>query len=129
MFSSRDRHPEIVRDSGTSLLALIGAMGVGAALMYFFGAANRTRGALARAQSPFLSSDEVADDAVLVERVRAAMGHVIPDPLAIEVRARDGCVTLKGPAQPHQIGELVACAERVRGVREVDNRLSVSNPS
>jgi osmotically-inducible protein OsmY len=57
------------------------------------------------------------------------MGHVITDPHAIEVRVSEGRVTLKGPALPHEIGELVACTERVRGVREVDNRLSVSGAS
>jgi osmotically-inducible protein OsmY len=159
---SRHQEPEIrYESSGTSFFALLGAVGAGAALMYFLDpengkrrrarvrdqvvhykavvqdgaqgtihdATNRTRGAIARVQARLASSDEAVDDSVLIERVRAAMGHVIPDPLAIEVRAHDGCVTLKGPAQPDQIAELVACAERVRGVREVDNRLSVSNPS
>ena len=163
MFSSRHNAPEAqVEASGFGFFAVIGAMGVGAALMYFLDpdsgrrrrtlardqflhgkivahdrtealvhdVANRTRGAIARAQSRLdHRGDEPVDDSVLVERVRAAMGHVIADPLAIEVRAHDGCVTLKGPAQPEQIGELVACAERVRGVRTVDNRLSVSNLS
>ena len=154
--------PEIrYESSGTSFFALLGAIGAGAALMYFLdpdsgkrrrallrdqvehgrnvmqdvtesavrNAANHTRGAIARIQGRITSSnDEVVDDTVLAERVRAAMGHVIDDPHAIEVRVREGCVMLKGPAQPHEIGELVACAERVRGVREVDNRLSVSTP-
>lgn len=113
MFSSRHN---------ASLFAVLGAMGVGAALMYFLDPDNgRRRRAVLREQV-------VHDDAVLIERVRAAMGHVIADPLAIEVRAREGRVILKGPAQPEQIAELVACAGRVRGVRAVDNRLSVSNP-
>jgi osmotically-inducible protein OsmY len=90
-------------------------------------AANRTRGAIARATRE-VAPEDAADDSVLVERVRAAMGHVIADAQAIEVRARDGVVTLKGPARPEEIEELVACAGRVRGVREVDNRLSVSGP-
>lgn len=93
-------------------------------------AANHTRGAIARIQGRIAShGEESVDDSVLEARVRAAMGHVIGDPYTIEVRVHDGCVTLEGPAEPHEIGELVACAERVRGVREVDNRLSVSNPS
>jgi osmotically-inducible protein OsmY len=160
MFSSRRHEPEIRYESDTSFFALLGAMGLGAALMYFLdpdngkrrralvrdqyvhgknvladtteaavrNAANHTRGAIARVQSRIARNEEPVDDSVLIERVRAAMGHVIPDPHAIEVRVHDGCVTLKGPAQPHEIGELVACAERVRGVREVDNRLSVTNP-
>lgn len=160
MFGSRNE-PEIRYESSTSLFALIGAMGIGAALMYFLdpdhgrrrralvrdqyahgkvalqdateaavrNAANRTRGAIARVHGSITSRDEVVDDVVLTERVRAAMGHVISDPHAIEIRVHDGCVTLKGPALQSQIGEIVACAQRVRGVREVDNRLSVSNPS
>jgi osmotically-inducible protein OsmY len=160
MFSRR-QEPEIRYESSTSFFALLGAIGLGAALMYFLdpdtgkrrralardkymhgkgvltdatqaavrNAANQTRGAIARVQGRLTASHETVDDVVLVERVRAAMGHVIPDPHAIEVRVHEGRVTLKGPAQPDEIGELVACAERVRGVREVDNRLSVSNPS
>jgi osmotically-inducible protein OsmY len=159
---SRQNEPEIRYESSTSFFALLGALGAGAALMYFLdpdngrrrralvrdqvvhgravmqdmtesavhNAANHTRGAIARIQGRIASrGDEAADDSVLEERVRAAMGHVIGDPQAIEIRVHDGCVMLKGPAQPHEIGELVACAERVRGVREVDNRLSISNPS
>ena len=92
-------------------------------------AANQTRGAIARMQSSLTTRDEPVDDTVLIERVRAAMGHVIGDPHAIDIRVHDGTVTLKGPALPHEIGEIVACAERVRGVREVENRLSISNPT
>ena len=158
---SRHHEPEIRYETSTSLFALIGAMGIGAALMYFLdpengrrrralvrdqvahgkvalqdatqaavrNASNRTRGAIARVQGSITSRDEPVDDVVLSERVRAAMGHVISDPHAIDIRVHDGCVTLKGPALPHQIAEMVACAERVRGVREVENHLSVSNPS
>ena len=160
---SHRRPPEIrYESSGTSFFALIGAIGVGAALMYFLdpdtgrrrralardkyihgrtvlqdatesavrSAANQTRGAIARIQNRIgATPDAMVDDTVLLERVRAAMGHVISDPHAIEIRVTEGRVTLKGPALPQEIGEIVACAERVRGVREVDNRLSVSNPS
>ena len=158
----RHHEPEIrYESSGTSFFALLGALGAGAALMYFLDpdsgrrrralardkymsgkaavqdaaqaavhdAANRTRGAIARLQGNLTSREEIVDDSVLTERVRAAMGHVITDPHAIEVRVHDGCVTLKGPALQDEIGELVACTERVRGVRQVDNRLSVSNAS
>ena len=156
---SRNTEPEIRYESSTSLFALIGAMGVGAALMYFLdpdsgrrrraqardqlvhgqrvlqdatqamvhNAANHTRGTIRKLQQR-IAADEIVDDGVLLERVRAAMGHVIGDPQAIELRVHEGCVTLKGPARAEEIEELVACAGRVRGVREVDNRLSVSNP-
>ena len=70
---------------------------------------------------------EPVEDAILLERVRAAMGHVVPDPHGVDIRVRCGTVILKGPASSGQIGELVACAEHVRGVREVENRLSPSD--
>jgi len=159
---SRNEPESRYESSGTSFFALLGALGAGAALMYFLdpdngrrrralvrdqvvhgrsvmqdmteaavhNAANHTRGAIARIQGRIGSRGEQAvDDAVLEERVRAAMGHIMSDPHSIEIRAHDGCVILKGPAQPDEVGELVACAERVRGVREVDNRLSISTPS
>jgi osmotically-inducible protein OsmY len=88
-------------------------------------AANRTRAAVGRIANK-VAPDDAADDSVLTERVRAAVGKVITDAQAIEVRVRDGVVTLKGPARAEEIAELVACAGRVRGVKDVDNRLSLS---
>jgi hypothetical protein len=161
MFSRHDEPQFRHESSGTSFFALLGALGAGAALMYFLdpdngrrrralvrdqvvhgrnlmndmtqaavhNAANHTRGAIARIQGRIAArGEESVDDAVLEERVRAAMGHIMSDPHSIEIRAHDGCVTLEGPAQANA-GELVACAERVRGVRQVENRLSLSNPA
>jgi osmotically-inducible protein OsmY len=44
----------------------------------------------------------------------------------VDVRVRSGTVVLRGPARAEQIAELVACAARVRGVRAVENRLSLN---
>src|SRR5436305_390394 len=66
-------------------------------------AANRTRAAVARVAG----KEEPADDSVLAERVRAAVGKVIADVQAIDVRVREGIVTLKGPATAAEIAELV----------------------
>lgn len=84
---------------------------------------HHVRGALGTMRGQFTPADAV-DDAVLTERVRAALGHVVPDAHAIEVKVRDGCVTLKGPVTQDEVGEIVACAQRVRGVQQVENRLS-----
>jgi osmotically-inducible protein OsmY len=84
---------------------------------------HHVQGALATLRGR-LTPPEPVDDAVLTERVRAALGHVVPDANAIDVKVRDGCVILKGPVLPEEIGEIVACTERVRGVQQVDNRLS-----
>ena len=67
---------------------------------------------------------EDVDDVVLVERVRTALGRTIANPHGIEVKAFDGRVVLRGPVTPEELAEIVACTQRVRGVREVDNRLS-----
>lgn len=64
----------------------------------------------------------VPDD-VLVARVRAALGHHAAHAGAIEVMANGGAVTLRGPVEPHKLHELIRAAARVRGVREVRNRL------
>jgi osmotically-inducible protein OsmY len=84
---------------------------------------HHVQGALATIRGRVTPAEPVDDD-VLTERVRAALGHVIPDAKAIEVKVRDGCVILKGPVIPEEIEEIVACAERVRGVQQVENRLS-----
>ena len=105
------------RSSAKTLLALLCAAGAGAALMYFFDPDNgRRRRALLK--------DQALDDSVLAERVRAALVRVVPDARAIEVKVRDGHVTLKGPVTQQEMGEIIACARRVRGVRQVENWLS-----
>jgi len=67
---------------------------------------------------------EPVDDRQLLGRVRLALAQTIADPEAVDVRVHDGTVILKGPATEEQIAEMVVCAARVRGVRQVENRLS-----
>jgi BON domain len=142
------------RDSSSGLLGCALAATLGAALMYFLdpdlGRArrawaqqkgqrllrvsrekqdalardtlNHVRGALSSIRGTM--EDEPVDDVVLVERVRTALGRTIANPHGIEVKAFDGRVVLKGPVTPEELAEIVACTQRVRGVREVDNRLS-----
>jgi len=94
-------------------------MALGAAVAWF------ARPAVERARAARLP-EPVVDDAMLVERVRAALSRVIYGSELIDVRAHGGRVVLRGPASPEQIAEMVACARRVDGVREVEDRLSVS---
>jgi len=109
------------------LLSCALAAGLGAALMYFLdpdlGRARRSA-LQPSGRRPGFGGDEPVEDAVLVERVRMALGRTIANPDAIEVKAFDGRIVLKGPVTPEELAEIVACTERVRGVREVDNRLS-----
>jgi hypothetical protein len=105
----------------------------GAALMYFFdpelGHARRARMQPSRLPNAMRAAGDALEpiaDAVLVERVRTALGHTIANPDGIDVKAFDGRVVLKGPVTPEELAEIVACTRRVRGVREVDNRLSLN---
>jgi osmotically-inducible protein OsmY len=84
---------------------------------------HHVRSALAMIRAR-VTPEEPVEDGVLYERVRAALGHVVPDVNAIDVKVRDGCVVLKGPVTQDEMGEIVACAQRVRGVHQVENRLS-----
>jgi hypothetical protein len=83
--------------------------------------ASRARG-LAGATRGRLSHEEV-DDARLVERVRAKLGRACSHPRAIDVEARDGEVTLRGPILGAELDDLVAVTAAVRGVTSVISEL------
>jgi uncharacterized membrane protein len=83
--------------------------------------ANRTRGLIAGIRSRV--RPETVSDVVLVERVRATLGAVVSHPRSIEVTAREGCVTLRGPVFADEVHELVRRVAAVRGTRSVDNQL------
>jgi uncharacterized membrane protein len=83
--------------------------------------AHRGWGLAAEARS--LATADDADDRVVAERVRAALGRVVSHPRAVEVIARGGRVTLRGPILRHEVDDLLACAASIRGVRDVENKL------
>jgi hyperosmotically inducible periplasmic protein len=91
-------------------------------------AGNRARGAAASVRHR-LRPENIVEDGVLLERVRAALGHAVGDPHAVDIRVKCGTVVLKGPARQEQMDELVACVRSVHGVRDVENRLSLSTDS
>ncbi len=82
---------------------------------------RRATGAVAQAASRLRPDD--SDDESLAERVRAKLGRYVSHPDTVEVEARDGCITLRGPILSREVEELVAAISSVRGVREVLNRL------
>lgn len=84
---------------------------------------NRTNGLWAEA-SRWLRHDANASDAEVTERVRSKLGRVVSHPHAIEVAVRDGHVSLSGPILSDEVRPLLACVQRVDGVRSVDDRLS-----
>ncbi len=131
----------------------VGGAGLGALLMYFFdpdrgkrrralpsdkiihllhatgdtldvtsrNVAYRTHGLVARTRSLF--APECVPDAILLERVRSAIGHVCSHPGFIEVTVRDGRVTLAGSVLAREVHRLFARVSRVRGVAGVENEL------
>lgn len=82
---------------------------------------NRASGVPPRMRGALLT--EAVSDETLVERVRARLGHRVSHPGSIEVTARDGEVTLRGPIFASEVPGLLRCVRRVHGVRAVDDRL------
>ena len=138
--------------------ALVGGAGLGAALMYLYdpdggkrrrallrdkarhgfhsageslgvvsrSVANRSRGLLARVRSPL--AHEAVSDAVLAERVRAQIGHVVQHADAIEVSVRSGRVTVTGRVLCGEVRGLLRRVSRVAGVTGVENQLETCEP-
>lgn len=136
-----------------SRLALLAGIGIGAAVMYLLdpdrgtrrrhiladkarrglrvtgrelhdaaeNAKNHTRGKVIELRNRFDEDD--VDDARLIDRVRAELGHHVERARAIEVAAENGRITLTGALPFDQIERAAKTAASVRGVREIDNRL------
>jgi hypothetical protein len=85
---------------------------------------NRTRGVVSEAHTRLTGAD-VPDDAVLVERVKAQIGHVVSHAGAISVTAHQGCVMLSGPIPAHEAEKLLSTVGSVAGVTKVVNQLEV----
>jgi uncharacterized membrane protein len=84
---------------------------------------HRARGLLARVR-PGRAGGRAPDD-VVVQRVRSEIGRVVSHPSAITVSAHDGVVTLTGPILTKETNRLLRRARRVRGVRDLVNRLEL----
>jgi hypothetical protein len=158
----RDGHSEHDHANGAdgrgragNVLALLGAIGAGAAIMYFLdpdrGAARR---AVARdrltstlhdaeqrldasrrhvanrargllAETRAKLTPEDVDDEVLVGRVRAELGRESSHPGAIEVASERCVITLSGPVLADEVDRVLQVTRKVRGVREVVSQLEV----
>ena len=76
--------------------------------------ANHVKGALYETRAKF-RQQRVSDD-VLIERVRAQLGHAVSHPGALEIRAEDGCVIVTGPVLR---GERKRMEDRLRDTRGI----------
>ena len=85
-------------------------------------AADRTRGALARARAAF--SDAPVDDDILHDRIRARLGHLVEHPGQLNVDVQQGYVILRGHASIEEIEDLTTQLPAMPGVVAVDNRIS-----
>jgi hypothetical protein len=84
---------------------------------------NRSAGTAAELRSRF--RHEQADDEIVHDRVRSAIGRVATHPGAITVTVSGGRVTLAGDVLIDEVNELIDRVERVRGVSEVRNELAM----
>ena len=91
---------------------------------------NRSSGMAASARRRWNDrrwNDISIDDARLVDRVRAKLGHVSSHPHAIRVEARDGHVTLRGAILDADLERVLSTVAHVRGVTSVNNDLHAHN--
>jgi uncharacterized membrane protein len=84
---------------------------------------NRARGSVAEMRS-WVGRRPPGDD-VLQARVRSRVGYLVGHPRSVAVAVQDGRATLSGPVLAAEVDALLAGVSAVRGVREVENRLSV----
>lgn len=85
---------------------------------------HRTAGLIAQTRGDGGRRDVSPD--VLVQRVRAVLGHHCSHPHAIEVKVvGEGMVELKGPILRSDVEDVLDAVSRVRGVRTIDDDLEV----
>jgi hypothetical protein len=84
---------------------------------------NRTRGIAAAARTRW--SGDPVDDLTLVERARAKLGRYCSHPRAIEVDARAGEITLRGPILAAEVDSVISGVAAVPGANSVINELDV----
>lgn len=85
-------------------------------------ARNRLVGFLYKTRSRVMSRRP--SDRQLVERVRAEMGHVISNPGAIDVDAKDGTIRLTGDILASDIDRLMDAIWAVPGVKAIEHQLA-----
>jgi uncharacterized membrane protein len=113
------RRRSLIRDQGVRVSHKIGD-GLAATAR---DARNRTVGAAAVIRSRF--RHDQADDEILHERVRSAIGRVVSHPSAITVSVSDGRVVLTGHVLADEVEALISRVGGVRGVTEVRNELGI----
>jgi uncharacterized membrane protein len=110
------RRRALVRDRLTRSLRVLGNAAGATGRDVSHRAAGLTASLRSSARAP-------VDDRILVERVRSRIGRVVTHPHALEISARDGVITVRGPVLQAEAARLLSAIKRVRGVHEVVNEL------
>lgn len=79
---------------------------------------NRAIGRVAELRSNLWDNARDIDDDTLISRVRAQLGHVVAHPGSLQIRAREGVVTIGGPVLSHEVHKIRDRISKTRGVRE-----------
>lgn len=82
---------------------------------------NHVRGFISELTRP----NQAPSDDILIQRIRAEMGHKVRNVKSIEVIAENGEVTLKGPILAEEVDRLYNCVRNVPGVTRVINELNI----
>ena len=116
------RRRRVFRDRATHALRVL----AGRARRLWVDALNHGRG-VAHDAAHTLREESVPDD-VLVERVRARLGHLLRHTHHIEVIAQQGVITLRGRTPLVEADRVIYRIEDVPGVKAVINRLVTPGP-
>jgi hypothetical protein len=88
---------------------------------------NRAQGLVA-ISADLLRPEGIDSDDKVAARVRSALGRATRHAHSITVEVQGGRVSLKGPLAAHEAGGVIQAAERVRGVKRVENLLTPPIP-
>src|SRR5436190_2979242 len=136
-------------------VALVGGVGLGAALMYIFDPdRGERRRALLRdkveaagnklsdkaekigrdlgnraygvvAETKSIFQPDEVTDDVLVDRVRSRLGRIPVDIGSFDLAAKEGVLTLRGQILADEVPKVLRAARFVRGVKDIDNQFQV----
>lgn len=84
---------------------------------------NHIIGVVSEMQS-LLRREKVSDD-VLEARIRSKLGRIVSHPHAIEVKAIEGLVILRGPILTAEVHPLLNAVAVIRSVRNIENHLEL----
>jgi hypothetical protein len=80
--------------------------------------AHRLTGSLAELRSSIRDRAVDIPDEILVQRVRSQLGHVVSHPGLLEVSAREGWVSVRGPVLRQEVDTIKKRLGKIRGVKD-----------